>query len=69
MDFDDRAAFEAEEIRGLARQFGATREYTADGIGYWRLPPYVCPTCGFEPEPRADCPNPPARHGPLEEAR
>lgn len=66
---DECAAFEAEEIRGLAQRFGATREYTADGIGYYSFPPYICATCGLEPEPRAECPDPLARHGPLDEAR
>ena len=63
MSDDDRAAFEAEELRGLAQRYGATRRYTADGIGYWSFPRWVCPVCGPDTAPLPECPNPLASHG------
>lgn len=59
---DERAAFEAEEIRALARQYGAKREIV-DGVAVWRFPPYVCAHCGpGTAPPLPDCPEALAAH-------
>lgn len=55
----DRAAFEAEEIRGLAQRYGGRREYTADGIGVYRFSP-LCWCC---PHWDSDTMQPPEREG------
>ena len=62
-DWDERARFEAEEIRGLARMHGATREVSPDGIGFWRFPPWICQHCGLDADVQPGCPQPLARHG------
>lgn len=66
---EDRAQFETEEIRGLARRYGARRVYR-DGVGSWRFPPWLCPHCtsiaGPDTEALPDCPEKLARHGPVE---
>lgn len=63
-------SFESAELAGLARQYGARREYR-DGIGCWRFPPYYCrfcvPLAGPDTLPLPGCPEPLARHGPIEE--
>lgn len=59
---DDRAAFEAEELRGLAREYGAKREIV-NGVAVWRFPAYVCAHCGpGVAPPLPDCPEPLATH-------
>ena len=68
MDDDDRLSWEREEIAGLARQFGGRRVYR-DGIGAWEFPAWLCPHCtpiaGPDTLPLPDCPQPLARHGPV----
>jgi len=66
---DDRLSWEENEIAGLARRFGGKRVYR-DGIGAWEFPPWLCPHCtpigGPETPPLPGCPQPLARHGPVE---
>jgi hypothetical protein len=68
---DDRLEFEREELRGLARQFGAKRvvimpaENGHPAVYGWRFPPYICPDCGPDVEAQPGCRAPLARHGPL----
>ncbi len=62
-DVRERAAFEANELRGLAQQDGAVRETDpATGLGCWRFPRYVCPWCGPGVGVREGCPEPLAVH-------
>lgn len=67
---DDRAAFEAAELAGLAWQHGARRE-TRNGINFWRFPPWLCPDCTLVGGPDTGvlpgCGYPLARHGPIEQ--
>jgi hypothetical protein len=59
---DERASFEAEELRGLASEYGARRE-VVNGVGAWRFPAYVCAHCGpGVAPPLPDCPDPLAAH-------
>ena len=66
---NDRAAFEAEEIRGLARQQGARRVEVEPGVWARQFPAWLCPNCvpraGRDTMPLPDCPEPLARHGPV----
>lgn len=66
---DERTRFEAEEIRAMVAQHGATRGYTKDGVGYWQFPAWICPHCsaiaGPDAEVQPGCPQPLARHGRL----
>jgi hypothetical protein len=70
MHDDDRAAWEAAELAGIARQAGGKREYDEKlGIMVWRIPAWLCPHCtpigGPETPPLEGCPCPLARHGPI----
>lgn len=68
-DHDERAAWEASELAGLARQQGAKRVEVEPGVWAWQFPPYYCPHCtaggDLDALPLPDCPQPLARHGPI----
>lgn len=69
-DYDERAAWEANELAGLARQQGGKRVEVEPGVWAWQFPPYYCPHCtpiaGPDTLPLPDCPQPLARHGPID---
>ena len=66
---DDRAAFEADELRALAAEYGARREIRV-GYAIWRFPAYVCAHCGAGvTPPLPDCPGPLAAHHATTEAQ
>lgn len=61
MSYDD-------ELNGLMRQVGGKRVYVpALGISVWRVPPYSCAFCGLNSPVAPGCPDPLARHGPIEQ--
>ena len=63
-DRDERAAWEAAEIHGLAELHGARRVYRGDaGIWVWQFPEWVCPFCNGRPV-QPGCPDPLANHPP-----
>lgn len=67
----ERSDFEAEELRGLARQHGARRVVVEPATRHhpavyaWQFPPWICPNCGPDVEAQPGCPQPLARHGAL----
>lgn len=72
--YDERLRFEAEELAAIAQRAGAKRVYDPKlGISYWQIPPWLCPHCtpigGDETPPLPGCPQPLARHGPIDKPR
>ncbi len=72
-DHDERAAWERDELAGLARQQGARRVEVEPGVWAWQFPPWLCPHCtpigGPDTLPLPGCPQPLARHGPVDAPR
>jgi hypothetical protein len=59
---DERAAFEADELRGLARQYGAKRVQVEPGVFAWQFPRWICEFCGPGVPPQPGCFQPLALH-------